>query len=176
MGSSYKKSCYEDEEKLVDHITIVAYSDPIPLQLLDLWFGMVAFGEIDLYNFVDEKPITVHVNISVIWQNNTPLFTPTGAYSSYSFKCKLWKQYAYSTNVIALIEDVYSKVKTPVGFYTIRVELHIKEDNSSKVVEIPGVMFYYLCMLSTGPFLLTYIKMLLRYDISYPSTHPISQS
>jgi len=144
----------ENEEKLVDHIRIRAYSDPILLQLLGIRWGMVSFGEIDLYDLVDEEPITVHVNLSVVWWDNETI--PS---STWSHKCKLSRNIGgWGTNIIAFTNDVYKKVKTPVGFYTIRVDLHVEEDNSSKVVEIPGVMFYYICMLSTGPFLFTYMK------------------
>ncbi len=158
-----EKTDAEDTERLVDHIIVFPYSELIPIQVIDLllhlyqpmYWGVVHFGNVDFYDITDEEPITVHFNCSVIWQDNhTILF-------SWSFKHKL--NYTYGISISTCIENVYKKIKTPVGHYTIRIELYVEEDNSSKVVEIPGVMFYYICMLSTGPSLLTYLKVLLSY-------------
>ncbi|HDD57008.1 MAG TPA: hypothetical protein ENF43_00620 [Thermoplasmatales archaeon] len=175
MEKRVKENDAENTERLVDHIIVFPYSDPIPIQVIDhlLYYylqrpsffasGMVYFGEVDLYDITDDKPITLHANFSVIWEDNHTVLDSysckykISANSSYGLPCG----FGYSTG--ALVEEVYKKVKTPVGHYTLRVELYVEEDNSSKVVEIPGVIFYYICMLATGPFLLTYLKVLLSY-------------
>ena len=155
----------EDTERLVDHVIVSPYSETIFIQVIDLLlhlydpiaWGTVHFGNIDFYDITDDKPITLHINYSTIWEDNHTVL------SRYSFKCKLSRNSSFGFSAGALVEDVYKKVKTPVGHYTIRLELYVEEDSSSKVVEIPGVMFYYICMLSTGPFLLSYLKVLLSY-------------
>ncbi len=175
MEKTVKEDDAENTERLVDHIIVFPYSDPIPLQVINLFptvisidplffvSGMVCFGEINLYDITDDKPITLHANFSVIWEDNHTVLDSysdkkkISANSSYDLPCG----FGYSPS--APVEEVYKKVKTPVGRYVIRVELYVEEDNSSKVVEIPGVMFYYICMLSTGPSLLTYLKVLLSY-------------
>jgi len=166
-GKDSKKNDTENTERLVDHIIVFPYSQPIPLQMIDLFLycylhrpffgGVVRFGTVDFYDITDEEPITVHINCSVIWQDNHTILW------SYSFKQKLNRSHSCGLGIGTCIENVYKKVKTPVGHYTIRIELYVEEDNSSKVVKIPGVMFYYICMLSTGPSLLTYLKVLLSY-------------
>ena len=152
-------------ERLVDHVIVFPYSETIFIQVIDLLlhlydpiaWGTVHFGNIDFYDITDDKPITLHINYSTIWEDNHTVL------SRYSFKCKLSRNSSFGFSAGALVEDVYKKVKKPVGHYTIRLELYVEEDNSSKVVEIPGVMFYYICMLSTGPSLLTYLKVVLSY-------------
>jgi len=175
MEKTAKENDAENTEKLVDHIVIFPYSDPIPLQVIDIYLflylhrptffasGVVSFGIVDFYDITDDEPITVHVNYSVIWQDNHAVLDS----GSYTYKVSGNSSYgipgSFSVVPAALVEEVYKKVKTPVGRYIIRVELYVEEDNSSKVVEIPGVMFYYICMLSTGPFLLTGLKVYLSY-------------
>ena len=175
MEKTVKENDTEETEKLVDHIIVFPYSDSIPLQMMDLFLycclqrpsffasGMVSFGIVDLYDVTDDKPITLHANFSVIWEDNHTIL------DSYSDKEKISANSSYGLPSgfgycpAAPLKEVYKKVKTPVGRYIIRVELYVEEDNSSKVVEIPGVMFYYICMLSTGPSLLTGLKVYLSY-------------
>ncbi|RLF51719.1 MAG: hypothetical protein DRN19_02300 [Thermoplasmata archaeon] len=173
MEKAVKENDTENTERLVDHIIVFPYSQPIPLQMMDLLLycylhrpffgGMVRFGTVDFYDITDEEPITVHANFSVIWEDNHTVL------DSYSCKYKISANSSddlpggFGYAPAALFEDVCKKVKTPVGHYTLRIELYVEEDNSSKIVEIPGVMFYYICMLSTGPFLLTGLKVYLSY-------------
>ena len=163
-----KENDTEDTEKLVDHIVGFVYSEPIPIQVIDFlqWYcfdysyfgGLVRFGKVKICDIIDENPITVHVNLSVIWQDNHTIFPID------SYKCKLSKYLGdYDFPASILFGEFHEKLKTPTGRYTLRIELYVEEDSSSKVVEIPGVMFCYICMLSTGPFLLSYLKVLLSY-------------
>ncbi len=157
MNVTGKKCDLEDEKKLVDYIEIYAYSEPILLQVIDhLWFfipyrtlGTVDFGDVCLYF---EKPATVHVDYAIIWQDGTEIINRSFHKRITSVPCGQFLDTA------ALAGDVYKKVKSPVGIYVIQIEIHVEDDNSSKVVKIPGVMFYYVCILSTGPFLFTYIR------------------
>ncbi|MCD6542624.1 MAG: hypothetical protein J7K38_04820 [Thermoplasmata archaeon] len=166
-----EKTDAEDTERLVDHIIVFPYSQPIPAQVIDLllfiyrpmFWGIVDFGSIHFYDITDDKPITVHVNYSVIWEDNHTVLDSDSFGYKLSANSSYGLPYGFGLHVAAPVEDVYKKIKTPVGCYTIRIELYVEEDNSSKVVEIPGVMFYYICMLSTGPSLLTYLKVLLSY-------------
>jgi len=162
------KTDAKDTEKLVDHIVGFVYSEPIPIQVIDFlqWYcfgysyfgGLVRFGKVKICDIIDENPITVHVNLSVIWQDNHTIFPID------SYKCKLSKYLGdYDFPASILFGEFHEKLKTPTGRYTLRIELYVEEDSSSKVVEIPGVMFYYICMLSTGPSLLTCLKIVLSY-------------
>jgi len=172
MKKAVKENDTENTERLVDHIIVFPYSNSIPLQMMNLFycylqgpsfFAMVTFGIVNLYDVTDDKPITLHANFSVIWEDNHTIL------DSYSDKEKISANSSYGLPCgfgycpAAPLKEVYKKVKTPVGRYIIRVELYVEEDNSSKVVEIPGVMFYYICMLSTGPSLLTGLKVYLSY-------------
>ena len=168
MEKAVKENDAEETEKLVDHIVGFAYSEPIPIQVIDFlqWYcfgysyfgGVVRFGKVKICDIIDENPITVHVNLSVIWQDNHTIFPID------SYKCKLSRYLGdYDFPAAILFGEFHEKLKTPTGRYTLRIELYVEEDNSSKVVEIPGVMVYYICMLSTGPSLLTYLKIVLSY-------------
>ena len=158
MEKTVKENDAEETEKLVHHIIVFPYSQPIPLQIINLlYIHGVQFGTADFYDITDDEPITVHVNYSVIWQDNHAVLL------SRSEKHRISTHYAFAIAPDAFVRDINKKIKTPVGFYTLRIELYVEEDNSSKVVEIPGVMFYYICMLSTGPSLLTYLKVVLSY-------------
>jgi len=157
MEKAVKENDAEETEKLVDHIIVSPYSQPIPLQIINLlYIHGVEFGTVNFGDIMDDEPITVHVNYSVIWQDNHTVLL------SRSERHRISIHYAFAIDADAFIRDISKKIKTPVGFYTIRIELNVEEDNSSKVVEIPGVMFYYICILSTGPFLFTYMRDALR--------------
>lgn len=155
-----------DTERLVDHFEVEPCSDPIPIQILNLLLGSaVEFGSVTFYDIVNDEPMTVHVNYSVIWDDNHAVLDRG------SFKLKVTGNLSYDIPhgfgimPSALIPDVYRKTKTAVGSYTIRVEVYVEEDNSNKVVEVSGEMFYYICMLSSGPYLLTGLKVILSHIV-----------
>ena len=166
MEKTAKENDVENTEKLVDHLTVEPCSDPIPIQILNLLLGSaVEFGSVTFYDIVNDEPMTVHVNYSVIWDDNHAVLDRG------SFKLKVTGNLSYDIPhgfgimPSALIPDVYRKTKTAVGSYTIRVEVYVEEDNSSKVVEVSGEMFYYICMLSSGPYLLTGLKVILSHIV-----------
>jgi len=130
---------------LVDNLKIRAWRIPLGLQIFAVTHNipLIGFGTIDVEN-KNNCSITLCLNDTVRWQDGTVIGTsqwPTFEYtpdtaSSYTIAYPRWQ--------------VREKVNV-IGFYTLEVELYVKEDGSSKTITYPGIMMFYFTWLFKIP-------------------------